>query len=687
MTQNLNEIFMAEASDLMADLEKDLMDLESNPSHVESINKVFRVMHTLKGSASMFGFDPITAITHELETIYDSIRNGEKALSTEILKATFETLDHLKHLLADPKLNDMLLKQKHQELLSEIGRLVAAGGHSQSITNATEKITKGVVIPFYILFSPHLNVLRHGTNTLYLIEDLLSLGEGIVLPFFKDLPTLETIEPLENFTGFEIILKTDKSELDIREVFMFVETECDLEIRQFPISSNFLLSKESEQQIQKLHKSDAAVGFNTLQRVMTGEPKAERHKKTAKEKIAEALESKGAKTFGGSIRVGSERIEELMNLVSELVTTQASLTLYAGKIESNGLSAIAENVEKITRRLRDNAFTMSLIPIESLVVRFQRLVRDLSKELNKDIVFKTEGTETEIDKSIIEKLTDPLLHLLRNSLDHGIEAPDERVSKGKPKQGTLLLKSFYSGASVIIQIIDDGAGINLEKVKSKAISKGLIAADAVMDESEITNLIFMPGFSTADQVTGVSGRGVGMDVVRRNISDIRGDIEIITKQSIGTTFSIRLPLTLSIIDGLLVRIGETDFILPLTSVHKCYEVETKALHDTFNQWVTLEGHRIPFIYLRKDFNINQDAPDQTQIIKVAHEGHYVGLAVDRIVGEYQAVLKPLGSLYQGQDEFSGATILGDGTVALVVDPYRLVKKLVDVQQLHLKAAS
>jgi two-component system chemotaxis sensor kinase CheA len=375
-----------------------------------------------------------------------------------------------------------------------------------------------------------------------------------------------------------------------------------------------------------------------------------------------------------------------MNLVSELVTTQASLSLFADRTESPGLSNISENVEKITRRLRDNAFTMSLIPIESLVVRFQRLVRDLSKELNKDIVFKTEGTETEIDKSIIEKLTDPLLHLLRNSLDHGIESPDERVRKGKPKQGVLLLKSYYSGANVIIEITDDGAGINLEKVKSKAISKGLITADAVIDDKELTNLIFMAGFSTAEQVTGVSGRGVGMDVVRRNISDIRGDIEIRTKQNVGTTFSIRLPLTLSIIDGLLVRIGQTDFVLPLGSVNKCYEVETTTLEKSFNQWVTLEGQRTPFLFLRKEFDIHHKAPLYSQVIKITHEGHSVGLAVDRIIGEYQAVLKPLGDFYRHQEEYSGATILGDGSVAIVLDPYKLVKKLVDKQLLNLKTA-
>jgi two-component system, chemotaxis family, sensor kinase CheA len=673
MAENLNSLFLSEATELMADLEKGLLELESNPAQADSINKVFRVMHTLKGSAGMFGFDRVNTLTHELETIYDAIRNGDQELSASILKVTFESLDHLHKLLSDPLVKNSATKKRQQELLAEIAKLISTSTDSKK--NQATAPSGQAKHWYYILFAPHENVLKHGTNTLYLIDDLLTLGEGMALPYFKDLPALEKINPQLNYNGFEIILRTEKKENDIRDVFMFVETECYLEIRSLPDETQ-ALSEESKIQLLKEHHHESPIGFNGLVSWLGAGHAGEKRKKTAKDKIAEAVQAHAIKTGGTNIRVASERLDDLMNLVSELVTTQASLTLYANKSESAGLNSIAENVEKITRRLRDNAFTMSLTPIESLMVRFQRLVRDLSKELKKDIVFKTEGTETEIDKSIIEKLTDPLLHLLRNSLDHGIELPEERIKKGKPKQGTLLLKAFYSGANVVIEISDDGAGINLDKVKRKAISKGLIAADAVMDDSEITNLIFAPGFSTADTVTGVSGRGVGMDVVRRNIAEIRGEIAIRTKQNQGTTFSIRLPLTLSIIDGLLVRIGDTDFILPLSAVNKCYEVETKILDEAFNHWLTLEGQRTPFVYLRRELKVSSCAPDQSQVIKVGHEGHFVGLAVDKIIGEYQAVLKPLGHLYRNQDEYSGATILGDGLVALVLDPYRLIKKLV-----------
>jgi two-component system chemotaxis sensor kinase CheA len=290
--------------------------------------------------------------------------------------------------------------------------------------------------------------------------------------------------------------------------------------------------------------------------------------------------------------------------------------------------------------------------------------------------------ETKIDKSIIEKLNDPILHILRNSIDHGIESPDERLKSGKATRGMVKIKSYYSGASVVIEISDDGAGLNLQKIKEKAVKQGLLDSNTPLSEKELTDLIFVPGFSTAAAVTGVSGRGVGMDVVKRNISDIRGEIEISTSAGKGTTFIIKLPLTLSILDGLLVKIGETDFVLPLSSVAKCYEVETKKLESSYNQWITLDGKRTPFLYLRKDFGIEENKPAFSQIINVPFNGSHVGLAVDKIEGEYQAVLKPLGQYYQHQDEFSGATILGNGTAALVLDTNKLIRKLTNDQKIE-----
>ncbi|MCP4311678.1 MAG: chemotaxis protein CheA [Bacteroidetes bacterium] len=329
-------------------------------------------------------------------------------------------------------------------------------------------------------------------------------------------------------------------------------------------------------------------------------------------------------------------------------------------------------MEKITRQLRDSAFDICVIPIDTIMIRFKRLVRDLSSELNKDVEFLTEGTETELDKNIIESIADPIMHILRNSIDHGIEDREERLAMGKPEKGKITLKAFYSGMNVYIQIQDDGKGIDPEKIKKKAVANGLISADTILDEEEVFDLVFQPGFSTATKVTDVSGRGVGMDVVKRRISDIRGSAEIDSRMNEGTTITIKLPLTLSIIDGLLVNIDATFFIVQLPVVDKVYEVPTKSLVGRFNNQVQLDGQLISFFNLRDEFNISGDAPEMTNIIVVKYMELRIGLSVDNIVGEHQAVLKPLGKLYSRQELVSGAAILGDGTVALVLDTNKII---------------
>lgn len=664
--ENLHAIFIAEAKDLIVELERALLELERDQKNSECISAVFRAMHTLKGSAGMFGFESISALTHHLENIYAEIRDGRRLLDQDILSTTLNSVDHLKKLLNDASLSDGSVRHAHEDLMKQITVLSERKEEGEIVDQAdrAKVVIEDLLRTYYILFNPKSEILKNGTNTLYLTDDLLALGQGISMPFFENIPPLRELAPDLSYTGFEVILCTSKSESEIREVFMFVEAEARLFIKH--ISEGNLLSDEKViHALENELKVNLPVGINVIESILIQD--------TALNVVAN---ESGKHRAVSSVRVSSERLDDFMNLVSELVTTQASLSLYGARTESGELMAIAENVEKITRRLRDNAFSMSLVPIESLVVRFQRLIRDLSKELNKDIDFRAEGTETEIDKAIVEKLSDPILHIMRNAVDHGIEMPHERLKKGKPAQGVVNLKSFYSGANVIIEISDDGAGINLERVRKKAIAKGIINHDTQISEQEIINLIFMPGFSTAEVVTDVSGRGVGMDVLRKNIADIQGEVNVRTKEGQGSAFTIKLPLTLSIIDGLLVKVGETVFIIPLTSVGKCYEVETKKLEETFNQRISLDGELTPFLFLRSDFEIKSDSPELSQVIKIAYEDVKVGLVVDKILGECQAVLKPLGYMYRQQDEFSGATILGDGSVALVIDPYKLSRKLI-----------
>ena len=358
-----------------------------------------------------------------------------------------------------------------------------------------------------------------------------------------------------------------------------------------------------------------------------------------------------------------------------MVTIQAQLSLFNKENNYPGLDPIAEEIEKISRRLRDDVFSIRLIPIANMVTRFQRLVRELSNELGKEVDFITKGTETELDKNIIEMLVDPVMHIIRNSLDHGIEdSAQARIDAGKPQKGSITLNAFYSGTYVYIQIIDDGKGIDHEKLRQKAIEKEIITEDTQITEKEIFDLVFTSGFSTAKEVTNLSGRGVGMDVVKQKISELRGEVELTSQKGKGTTVTIKLPLTLSIIDGLLVRIAKTKFVIPLAAVQKIYEFTHKEIEESINNLFLADDKRVPFIYLRDALNIEGTPPEIERIVNVEFQDTFMGLTVDEIIGEYQAVLKPLGRMYKDVDIVSGATILGDGTVALVLDPNRLINE-------------
>lgn len=409
-------------------------------------------------------------------------------------------------------------------------------------------------------------------------------------------------------------------------------------------------------------------------------------KRSLASKVKEAAREKEVPTSKekavSSIRVSSDKLDDLMNLVSELITTQAALSLYTDKKSDSELDSIAENVEKLSRQLRDISFGMTLVPMNNLFGRFQRMVRDISKELGKDVAFITEGGETELDKSIIESLTDPLMHILRNSLDHGIETNAQRSALGKPEKGTITLRAYYAGTNVNVEIKDDGKGINPEIIRAKAIEKGVIEEDAELSDKEIFNLIFHAGFSTAEIVTDVSGRGVGMDVVRRNINALRGEIEIESTVNVGTTLTIGLPLTLSIIDGLLVELGNGSYVIPLAAIDKCYTYANAKDVNEFTNIFELSNKQIPYIDLRETFEIDDERNKGAakQIVVVNNGKSQVALICDHIVGEYQAVIKPLGVYYKEQDYISGSTILGDGTIALVFDTNRLIRKYVNTQE-------
>jgi two-component system chemotaxis sensor kinase CheA len=671
--------FLEEAIDNLAELEEALLQLEHAPNDSGLIERVFRYMHSIKGGGAMFGFKWLSDFTHHLENIYDRVREGTLSVNQGLLDVTFQSVDHMKNLLQEDDQVSADTEIKHKNLTVQMMQLLEAPekkAPEKASGNQQDKDDRPKT--FYISFDPAGDIFDNGTNPMFLMDELAGLGDLYPMPFMERVPLLEEMDPRQCYTHWEVVLSTKEEEQAIHDVFIFVEDLAQIDIRLLA-DSNLLDNEAFRKELDDKWRQNEGLGLDALKALAASCVKSENP--TGKgEESKRAGDQVRRDDVLSSIRVGSEKIDHMMNLVSELVTTQARLSLHAEQSEDNELAAIAENVQKLTRQLRDNAFDIALVPVETMLTRFHRLVRDLSNNLNKQVRLVTEGAETELDKNIIEKLTDPLLHILRNSIDHGIETPEEREKAGKPKEGKITLKAYYSGASVHIQVHDDGKGVDAEKIKNKAVQRQIIASDSNLSRKEILDLIFLPGFSTSTNVTDVSGRGVGMDVVKRNLADIRGEVEVDSEPGSGTTLTVKLPLTLSIIDGLLVQLSDNQYVIPLSAVDKIYAARHSDVVDTFNNLIVLDGERIPFFYLREEFGLPESDSETEEIVVVQYDNNRIGLVVDNVIGEYQAVLKSLGKMYKYQDMISGATILGDGTVALVMDTNKMIDRFSEEQQ-------
>lgn len=666
--------FVEEALDNVAIIEELLFNLESEPTNKEHIERLFRAMHTIKGGGAMFGFNDLSAFTHNLETIYDLVRNDKLAIDSDIISLTFESLDYIRQLLDLGDLTDPNDIARQNEYIARIQKYF--GNNVTSAPGAKPAPAPVAAAPaapvsskknYLVTFEPFESLLNNGTNPFFIIEDLVALGDAKVVAYTDAVKTFAEFEPLTLRIKWQTILSTESDENDIKDVFIFVEDECKIDITLLPdgdiLSQGEALTKlidTKKEQNQSLVKEDFAQ-FKQEKKVV--EKKAEAPKAQAggvTEKIA-------------TMRVASSKIDELVNAVSELVTMQAQFNLIAAKHNDATLLAVAEQMEKITRQLRDNSFEISLIPLQGELVRFQRLVRDLSKNLGKQIDFVVEGGEIELDKNIIEHLTDPLLHMIRNSCDHGIEMPDERISKGKNPKGTIKLKAFYSGSSVIIRVSDDGKGMDPDKLFKKAVEKGIVDAGAKLSKREILGMIFASGFSTAEKVSDVSGRGVGMDVVKSKIAEIRGDITIDSEIDEGTTFTLDLPLTLSIIDGLLTKVNNEQFVVPLSNIERILSMNEVQMNDSkLGKNFLYENERVMYVDLNEMFYQKEVDLTKSKILLVNYGGKRVGLVVDLIVGEFQIVVKPLGKFMRKVDMISGASVMGDGSLSLIIDTTRLI---------------
>lgn len=664
--------FVEESTDNVHDLEEALFLLEKDMDNKELIERIFRAMHSLKGGGAMFGFNHLSEFTHHLETIFDWVRTNKLKVTTDLITLTFSAIDQIKFLLktgdlsaADDLKAQQAFIQRLQAFLSEGGSTgTSAASAAQTEADPEESDEK----TYLISFIPQKELLQNGTNPLYLLDDIHALGQALTLAFTHKVPSLDLIDAEANYCLWQILVSTSESINEIKDVFIFVEDECELHIDQVA-GRNILQDKDV------LEKAEKAVKNSTLLTVEDFKQESQAAAASVAPQTEERKKAAIKEHKISSIRVSSHKIDELVTLVSELVTLQAQLSLYAENTQDATMLSMSENVQKLSRQLRENAFDISLIPLQSELMRFQRLVRDLSKDQGKDIDFVIEGGDLELDKNIIENLTDPLLHILRNSIDHGIEVPEDRIKAGKAPKGNILFKAFYSGANVIIEISDDGKGIDAEVIRQKAIAKGLIESDAALTEKEVLDLIFVSGFSTREVVSDVSGRGVGMDVVKRKLANIRGEVSIESEKGKGTLISITLPMTLSIIDGLLVGVGENQYVIPISAIDKLYALQPEQLKQSFNQVVVIDNEQHPYIDLRKVFKASEEAErEQLQMIMVKAEDRLSGLLVDAVIGEYQTVVKPLGRYLKKQEILSGASIMGDGTIALVIDTTRLLQK-------------
>ncbi|MHC1744218.1 MAG: chemotaxis protein CheA [Syntrophobacteraceae bacterium] len=690
MIEAQRNAYREEAHELLGELEMSLLALEEDPSDAELIGRVFRALHTIKGSGAMFGFDAIAAFTHEVETVFDLVRNGKMGVSKTLIDLTLAAGDQIRAMLEDTSGEVAGDVGKAAEINASLKQLLQEQDNPQGPDAqplARESADDSKELTYRISLVLDRNIFAAGANPLLLLAELQQLGPCSVIAHTEAIPDIDELNPEECHTSWDVILTTSRGIDAIKDVFIFVEDACELKIDVVSVPGNaedggsylklgeILIERGhvTREDVERVLSSQKRIGELLVEAGLV-RPGVVDSALMEQDHVREIRKGRSKEDLTSSIKVPAERLDVLVNLVGELVTVQARLSQTVAPMDHPGLLAISEEVERLTAELRDNTMSIRMLPIGTTFSKFRRLVRDLSNELEKDIVMVTEGAETELDKTVIERLNDPLVHLIRNSIDHGIELPQAREAAGKPRQGTVHLSAIHEGANVLIRITDDGAGLDVEAIRAKAIERGLAAADAELSDKEVLGLLFAPGFSTAKQVTSVSGRGVGMDVVKRSIEALRGSIDIASENGRGTIITLRLPLTLAIIDGLLVKVGDTHFVVPLSIVEECVELTREDVVRTHGRHVThVRGAIIPYVRLRDCFLINGDVPEIQQIVITESPGGKVGFVVDKVIGEHQTVIKSLGRMYRGVDAISGATILGDGTVALIVDAAKVVE--------------
>jgi two-component system chemotaxis sensor kinase CheA len=646
------DIFQQEAQDLLALLETTLLDLERQPDDAELIATAFRALHTIKGSGAMFGFDAVAAFTHHVETAFDRVRQGKMAPNRDLIALTLRARDHMRALIEDAEAD----AGEGAAILAELATIVDEPAASDEAAAPETFVTKAPAAAglWRIRMRLPRDAMANGTNPVLLIDELKGLGEAEVCACIDEVPSLEEIDPAGCYVAWEISLRTVQPRQTIEDVFLFVRDEMELVVEAI----------DEAAPVEPLAEAVTACAALDAVKVKPAETPAEAPREAGKSAAA---------INAASIRVPAFRLDELMERVGELVITQSRLRQIGAVCGDNQVLAVSEEIERLVLELRDTTMGIRMVPIGSLFGRFRRVVHDLSRDLGKQVNLVMQGEETELDKTVIEQLNDPLVHMIRNAMDHGLEDPDEREALGKTRVGRMELSATHAGTEVLIRLSDDGRGLDRARIRARAVERGLIAADAPLSDNELFQLLFLPGFSTAKEVTSLSGRGVGMDVVRRTVESLRGHIDISSQPGAGTVVTLRLPLTLAIIDGLLVRVGNSRYVVPLAAVEECVELgDAEETGGRGMDFLSIRGDLVPFLRLRDLFKARTTPDPFQKVVIVSSAGQRVGLVVDQVIGHHQTVIKSLSKLHARIAMFSGATILGDGAVALILDVPNLV---------------
>ncbi len=659
--------FIDEITVLLSDLEKNIFKFENDPKNNNQISEILRNLHTIKGASGIFDFKKVELLTHNIESIYNSLKTGKITYSVKIINLTFKFIDFI-NISLENNITDNELEKKKDDILQAIQEFVEI-----KISLKTENENGGIEQTFLIIFKPNADFEQRGV----ILENIIKATENIgTSSVFQKVNSAELIEKENKFYMFwNILLSTKSTEQDINDLFLFVIDEVEIikiADKNLFEDTGFIDKISTEIENSNINNSSELNLFLNENNINIIQKKIEKNEKSKNTEKINTRDLIAHKT--DTIRVSSKKLDELMNSISELISTKETIHLLAKESGNINLKDVSKKLERLSRDIQNNALDMRLIPIDSILGQFKKLIRELSQNLSKEIKFETDGTETELDKTIADGIIEPLLHIFRNSIDHGIELPEERLLNNKPKKGRIKFYASHSGNNVIIQIHDDGQGIDDDFIYNKAVEQHLITPNINLSKQEKIDLIFLPNFTTSSEVTNVSGRGIGMDIVRKKIQELNGEINIDSEKGLGTYVTIKLPLTLSIIDTLLVQINKKNYLIPRYIIYEINKLTISELNNIKNNVILKNKELLPIINLNKRFGNNKYPKKTINIITVTIQDKNYGLTVDKILGEYQAVIKPLGELFKNKNSFSGASILGDGSLALMIDTQKLIQK-------------